>query len=687
MSFWDLVDKAGRKVFGRSNAGTVSIVARCMRIGAAVAATGIVIGSIVATGGFALPIWAVGGLIATMVVNGAAIPFSWAGNHMKVLQYEDAQTEALADVNQLQNTLAKTAQGPDVKLSEKIMIASRKFSDVNGVAGSVLSIVSGAATVGLYTPAAPIAAAIMLASRASGVLSAGINVPITRSRISIQKNKLSEIHSSYRELSALATPTEAARAHGIVEGIFTKLNISKEGHLNEWLSHYLYKAVYSHPLLQNPNLTAENIKAISTSLEGIVTPLLAANAAGVREVSKDKLKNIDSTYDFSKKEGWLFRKLFNKGGLASLDAMQVLVKKSQDAISATLHPTSHAESIATADKVVAGLGLDPKEASTKQLKHQIRASLIEVYSCVMKDSYTDAEKPSLGTLGVGLVDAVTGILKPYVKTEDGATVLDTDKIAKIGLPTEAHSAVHRNSCSHGGHGNEFLPHHHLGLLGDKIKEGMLQYSSPDITHKKVTAPNEIADLVVSKLKLNPDNFYTQQFHRSLVLSCQSGLPEGVSVAQQAQIFADEARKHIKPETTRPVRNFFRTTETGYCVFDKDSIIAKSTATPDQKKEKDFKYSAFSEMMGKTFSDAKAQAHQVEVAMAAAVPVLPVQEPRDFLDELFGTPTTSRKTDELWTPTSPRSPIASGRRTPVSSFVEFVATQPQRKGAYAASSLL
>lgn len=666
MGFWDLVDKAGRKVLGRSNAGTASIVARSLRIGAAVIGTGIVIGSCIATGGFAVPFWALGALGGTMLINGAAIPLSWTGNHMKVLQYEDAQAEELADINTLQNNLGQTSQAPDVKLAERLMAASRKASDINGVGGSVLSLISGAASVGLYTPAAPIAAGIMIASRASAAISAGISVPITRNRIAVHKEKLAERQAIYRDLSAKVDSAKATKAHSVVDSVFNNLGIKRDGYLNEWLNHYLYKAVYSHPLFNSATTDRPGKVDASTAMAKITKALeniareVIERKDGVCEVSKSRLQTCDNLGEYSSEEGfWIFR----KHKLASLDAMQVIGKKAQDAMSEALTPSSHAESIATVDAVIANLNLDPNDATTKQLKQQVRVALIECYSGIMLDNPSDDER--MGSLRIGLIEATKRTLEPYIKRNaTGYATIDKAALVKTELPQ---GATKKAGEHHHGDDSGFRPHHHMAMLSNKVKEALLEYSSPDIAHKKVMDIKTIADKVISNLHLNPDNFYTQQFYTNLVLSLKSkNLPVDISVDGIAATICAEVSKHTKSETTRPARNFFRETETGYCVFDKESIKASSTATADEKKVKDFKYTAFNEMMQSAF----AKVDPASVARECTPPHLPLKE--ESGDSLFV------DTHSQQSPLVSPDVAAAAAPAPRRSFVEMVQTTPHKR---------
>jgi hypothetical protein len=578
MSFWDNVDSVGRRTLGRANAGKASIAARALRITGAVLATGVVVGSIVATGGLALalPLWGLIGLGVAMAINSAAVPLSWVGNHMKVLQYEDAEGELLADILSMEHKRAKTSATPSSSLPEKLMKASRKASDVNGMGGTFLSALSAAATLGLYTPAAPAAAGIMLASRASASVSAGINVPITRNRIAIHKEKLAQFQALYVDSTKALNPKHAALSKSIVEDVFGELSIAREGHLNQWLYFSLYKSIFSHPLLSQGECSDARREAITLLAREMVEPLLKnIPPSSSREVDKERLKSLDTCeHGYSSKE-----KAF-KDKLAPLDAMAVLVMKLQDQLTEHCGAAHHTALSDIAAAVTKALRLNAGEGLTKQLQFHIRKTL----SGTANDFVTKHRD--------SIIQNLCQTLRPYCTTHHNAVILDTSKLQRIGLPEGAEKRV--------GYESAFLPHYHLTQLGVKMGEQLTALNDPGKYHS-IQAAETIINGVVKLLRLNPANFYSQQFYGIVSHSIKS-MEEHRSLTEYQQKecilhLSKFLRPYLKQETTRPKRFLkLREVPTGYNIFNKQYIIDSLEDLPDKNK-----YAAYDELFKKAIA--------------------------------------------------------------------------------------
>lgn len=386
---------------GRANSGRVGRYCRGVRIVSTavsfgvVIAGGVIVGTSIFTGGAAIPAWLVilGG--SALVANGIAIVIGSGANHHKIGPYYDAQLglhAALSDLYQELGMPPRTLPHGIIQYyhhgrPQFWMVVGRQAHNVNAVGGSVLSGITGLASIGVATLSPETGFALFTLSRISATISAGGASATSYHRLKVYKKILKRFAAEYRKLSMQLEPNKARSVRHIIKGIVARLNLAQVDTYSNWVLFYIYKGLFTlsrgYPRSSAHSPLRENAReSVINALVDVLRPLLkkSTDKAGMRIFSRKALMSVDAAHKYTVKINPSY-----KDKLTVLDAMPILEKIIQRKVLENSEP-NFAQYVQVAREYVKVKQINAaKDVTAKHLE----LSLVMALSSVLADTALD----------------------------------------------------------------------------------------------------------------------------------------------------------------------------------------------------------------------------------------------------------------------------------------------------------
>ncbi len=266
----------GNAFGGRKHAGRVGRITRGVRIVSNATAVGtgiaavVALGTTIASGGLAAPVWfiAVGGV--AVVANFAGVIVGSGANHLKITQYYELMISIHAELCRLQKQMGDTPDRLPHGMKEywhnkrKLfnMTMRRRGQEVVGVAGTVMSGAMMLSALGLLPIAPSASIGLFFASRGVSSATTAGGIFNNKDRLSIYKRIILDIAEKFRNYTMLVSRERAALVSSIMEELFRKLNVNSkiESILDkkQWRAFLVKYAVYKMLFLQSEGFAIDN---------------------------------------------------------------------------------------------------------------------------------------------------------------------------------------------------------------------------------------------------------------------------------------------------------------------------------------------------------------------------------------------------------------------------------------------
>lgn len=496
----------GNAAGGRAHAGRIGRAARVTRVSSntVAIATGIagvvIVGTSIASGGLAVPVWLLVAGGVAVAANLAGIALGSGGNHLKISQYYDAMIESNAENSRLLKQLGKNPAHLPHGVSEYWekdrplfwMTMGRRGQDIVSTTGTVASGVLLLSAVGALPVAPSAAIGLFFASRGLSASAAVSGSMTNRHRLSVYKEIIHRFGQQYAQLTREHDQEKADRAFSIVEEVFKKLHVPyqitdiKDPH--QWRAFNVGYSLYKTLFTQAVSLSLEDTASFlnTANREKIVNGMVATLQPMTKEDRTISKRNWKEGSDLPNRYigRTQLRKLdagknkYSLGDdLAVLDAMPALGMKLEEKLTEDIRgKAAHERSLRIASTIISDLHIHiDKDDTHKTLAFAIRKAVASV-----------AESSD-----VTITDTVKTRLLPYLKEETGKVktgrkcwgkaiyeeqplgtwILNTDKLA-TDFPAQGHA-----------HGSNFLPFYHMSQLSQALKEGLAKKKELAVTEK------------------------------------------------------------------------------------------------------------------------------------------------------------------------------------------------------------
>lgn len=432
----------GNAVGGRKHAGRVGRVTRGVRIVSNATAVGtgiaavVALGTTIASGGLAAPVWflVVGGV--AVVANFAGVMVGSGANHLKITQYYDLMISIHAELCRLQIQMRETPDRLPHGMKEywhnerKLfnMTMRRRGQEVVGVVGTAMSAAMMLAALGLLPIVPSASIGLFFASRGISSATTAGGIFNNKDRLSIYKKIIWGYEQRFTNYTMLVSRERADLAKAIVEEVFRKLNVTSKiesiSDKKQWRTFLVKYAVYKMLFLQSEGLL-ENSK---------VSFLNPENREKVVKLLNDELAKMLKR---SPQGNYFGRNpLCNKHDRSLVDLVPYIAI---DLESKLMEVVAEKELMDQAQHISASVINNLKISVGKDEFHESLPFYIRKAALF---------KLSIGEKEDKIMENVSQGLRPFLK--DG--VLDRDAILR-NFPTQGHA-----------HGEQSIMHYHLSQL-------------------------------------------------------------------------------------------------------------------------------------------------------------------------------------------------------------------------------
>lgn len=634
--FWDdIIGKIGRFLFGDGLVEKIMDMTSALRF----LITGIglftFILSIILTGGFGTPAWLLSTIIGLTVVNAGILITSWFAKHNFIRQFEKVEIETTAEIRQLQNMLAESIIPIPLSRAERIVMGSRKLSDLNGTIGTTLNTLSNAASATLIPIAPPIAFSFMIVGRICNTLSPLLSFPILKKRIFAKLDKVVEIQSLYLKTTRQCSPELFNKANDLVTEIFKKFgfqetllnatmaeNIAQDVFLLRSLQFQLFKAIVTHPLLKESPETVSR-EALFHSLSQFIEPFLKMEKNSEKfKVDKEALMKIDHIdHAYSKKTG-----LFNNNQISITEALTIFTYNSHTLISKTVEPVRFAAITRLKGPIINALGLDPKHHLTQLFDHHLEHILLLHLKRLGVNDLNASQREKLIEHLSPLIDQYT---KPQIKASwqlykgwiplrkkqpTGYKTLCNHKVRTIGLPKGATDIAQKEA--------EFLVHQPIEVFARSLDQSLEESHSVTLFSAPSLRVSTLLEAAFATLKLNPNDTITQQLYTALLhhlrAICKEH-PEVLCTSNQSILVTTlnkAIERYLIPEQVYSTRfPFLKKFPSGFTVIDMEALSTYSDIPTEERSKPSFLSEAFKECVQEILHQFKEQ--MLTLALPAA----------------------------------------------------------------------
>lgn len=478
-------ESIGNVFGGRSNSGRIGRATRIVRgisnssaVGIGIAGV-VAVGTSVASGGLAAPLWILIGGGVAVAANLAAVGIGSGVNHLKISQYYDALVEVNAENSRVLKLMGENPETlphgimeyweKDRKLFK--MTVKRRSQEAVSVAGTAMSGALMLSAVGAFAIAPPAALGLFFAARGISCTTTAGSAYNTKDRLTIYKEILYKFGQQYIEVTGRFDREKQTQALEIVSQLFTRLNIptnitNKEQWRNFNIAHCVYRMLFtqSEKLPQTDKLaflSPLNQKQVVDSLVETLQPLIKESKSfwsgqASRYFGRTLLRKLD-----------VENKYTVGGELAVLDAMPVLGMQLEANLTARLIDAGQNTNVQIiTSKIINDLNIKiNKDDSHKTLAFSIRKAVVQAKSSGRDDeTIVEAIKTSLRIYLKAETEETEigrkwgGLRAVYGMRNTGRLILYTEKLSRQ-FPVQGHA-----------HGSDFLPFYHLSRLADTIME-------------------------------------------------------------------------------------------------------------------------------------------------------------------------------------------------------------------------
>jgi hypothetical protein len=266
----------GNAVGGRKHAGRVGRVTRGVRIVSNATAVGtgiaavVALGTTIASGGLAAPIWflVVGGV--AVVANFAGVMVGSGANHLKITQYYDLMISIHAELCRLQIQMRETSDKLPHGMKEywhnerKLfnMTMRRRGQEVVGVIGTAMSAAMMLSALGLLPIAPGASIGLFFASRAISSATTAGGIFNNKDRLSIYKEIICGYEQKFRNWAYILSREREDLANDILKEVFKKLNVNNEiksiSDEKQWRTFLVKYAVYKMLFSQSEGISVDS---------------------------------------------------------------------------------------------------------------------------------------------------------------------------------------------------------------------------------------------------------------------------------------------------------------------------------------------------------------------------------------------------------------------------------------------